>query len=501
MTVSLENELMTRSMGRRNEDWFVRDRIKRQSQLFRVGQIIISEMNLSALFDIIMEQTNQILDTERSTAFLHDVKNNELWSFVATGMKDEQIKIPVDHGVAGWVFQHQEPLVINDCYNDSRFYGEVDKKTGFLTRNILCIPLINRSHECIGILQALNKKTGDFAKEDIELLTPVSHYIAIALENSKLYEDLKLLDKAKERVINHLSHELRTPLAIISGVLDRVSKKVREANITMLERTIAIGQRNVTRLRELQTKIDDVLHQKPSEEKQKVLNIIQDAVYFVEELKEKENISGAEIFNLINNRIESLYKMEDVKAERIMLDSFMNNLCDEATISIKERELEIERTFEKGIAIDVDLSILKKVCGGLLKNAIENTPDEGRIEVSTYSISDGVQIDFRDFGVGISQENKKMIFGGFFHTQDTEMYSSKEPYMFNAGGSGSDLLRMKVFSEQHGFSLGFKSSRCVFIPADTDTCPGRTSICQNIKSKSECFASGGSIFSIIFPRV
>jgi signal transduction histidine kinase len=503
MSPFFEGQLMTRNIGRRTEDWFVRDRVTRQNRLFKVGQIIVSEINMSALFEIIMEQTNQILDTERSTAFLYDDKNNELWSLAATGMNEEQIRIPEVHGIAGWVFQHQEPVIINDCYNDLRFYAEVDKRTGFLTRNILCVPLINRSHECIGTLQALNKKTGDFTNEDVELFTPVSHYIAIALENSKLYEELKLLDKAKERIINHLSHELRTPLAIISGVLDRVSKKVREANITSLERTVVVGHHNITRLRELQLKIDDVLHQKPSEEKQKILNIIQDALYFVEELKEQDNLSGTKILDLIKNRIESLYNIEDVKEEHIVLDIFLNNLCDEATIFMKDRDLEIVRNFEKGIVINVDRNILKKVCAGLLKNAVENTPDEGRIEVSTHfgSNGNGSRIDFRDFGVGISQENQKMIFGGFFHTQDTDVYSSKEPYMFNAGGSGSDLLRMKVLSEQYGFHLDFNSSRCVFIPLDTDVCMGRISRCRAIKSKHECFASGGSFFSVIFPKV
>ncbi|MCX5806206.1 MAG: GAF domain-containing protein [Proteobacteria bacterium] len=500
MSTFSDKQSMPRSFGRRQEDWFVRDRIKRQSQLLHVGQIIVSEINMSALFEIIMEQTNQILDAERSSVFLYCDKDNELRSLAATGMHDEQIRVSVEHGIAGWVFQHREPLLINDCYNDPRFYAEIDKKTGFHTRNILCFPLINRSHECIGALQALNKKTGDFTNEDVELLVPVSNYIAIALENSKLYEELKLLDKAKERVINHLSHELRTPLAIVSGVLDRVLKKVREANIVSLERAIAIGYRNVTRLQELQVKIDDLLHQKPSEEKQKILNIIQDALYFVEELNGQENLSGTNILDLITERIESLYRIEEVREELIVIDVFLNDLCNETAVLMKEREIEIVRNFEKSIAVNMDRNILKKVCGGILKNAVEKTPDEGMVDISAYSVDNSVQIDFRDFGIGISPENQKMIFGGFFHTQDTDVYSSREPYMFNAGGSGSDLLRIKALSEQYGFRLDFNSSRCVFIPADRDICMGRISRCRAVKSKQECFASGGSIFSVIIPK-
>ena len=100
--------------------------------------------------------------------------------------------------------------------------------------------------------------------------------------------------------------------------------------------------------------------------------------------------------------------------------------------------------------------------------------------------------------MGITPENQKMIFGGFFHTQDTMLYSSKRPYDFNAGGTGSDLLRTQVFSERYGFSVDFNSIRCGYIPTDKDLCPGRISACRFISNADGCFASGGSVFSIRF---
>ena len=182
---------MRKTIGRRKEDQMLRNQVTQHKQLFSVGQIITSEMNLDVLFEIIMDQTNQIMGTERSTVFLHDKAKAELWSLVATGMKKDQIRILSDYGIVGSVFTNQSPLLINDAYGDPRFYSEVDKKTGFRTRNILCIPIINREGKCIGALQALNKITGDFKEEDIELLTSISHYVAIALENSQLYEEIK----------------------------------------------------------------------------------------------------------------------------------------------------------------------------------------------------------------------------------------------------------------------------------------------------------------------
>ena len=105
----------TRTVMRRAEDRVVRDRLHRHEQLFHVGQIITSEMNLDALFEVVMDETNQIMRTQRSTVLLHDEQGEELWSLVATGMKKNEIRISSDYGVSGWVFQNKTPLIINDA--------------------------------------------------------------------------------------------------------------------------------------------------------------------------------------------------------------------------------------------------------------------------------------------------------------------------------------------------------------------------------------------------
>ena len=91
-----------RGQARRVEDRILQKQFSQHKQLFRVGQTITSEMNIDALFAIIMDQTNEIMGTERSTVFLIDEEKSELWSLVATGMKKNEIRIPSNHGVAGW---------------------------------------------------------------------------------------------------------------------------------------------------------------------------------------------------------------------------------------------------------------------------------------------------------------------------------------------------------------------------------------------------------------
>jgi signal transduction histidine kinase len=142
---------------------------------------------------------------------------------------------------------------------------------------------------------------------------------------------------------------------------------------------------------------------------------------------------------------------------------------------------------------------LQKVVDGLVKNAIENTPDEGMIEVVVHQKGKGSELVIRDYGVGIVEEDRKRIFEGFFATQETMDYSSKRPFDFNAGGKGADLLRMKIFSERYNFKIDMTSSRCGFIPEIRDICPGRIGECAFCKSKEDCYSSGGTTFSLYFP--
>jgi PAS domain S-box-containing protein len=310
----------------------------------------------------------------------------------------------------------------------------------------------------------------------------------------------KRLEKAKERAINHLSHELGTPLAVIDAAAKRIPDLLKTRNTEKLHELVERVGRNIKRLRDLQLKIDDILNEKPVQEKEGILNLVEAAIAFLDEMKDEPLQKGAEtIRQNIINRLESLHKVEEIRKEIIALDTFIDQVCQEARLSMKGRRLEIVAKVEKGIAVEMDPKILKKVCEGFLKNAIENTPDEGEIEIEVRNEDNLAKLYFHDFGMGITPENQKLIFSGFFHTQDTDRYASKKPYLFNAGGTGFDLLRARVLSERFNFSVNFSSTRCRHLSSDKDECPGRISSCLFIKDKGDCLSSGGSNFSLYLP--
>jgi len=482
----------------RVRNYTVDQKVERYAKLLQVGQIITSEMNLEALFPLIIQHTNGIMDTQASSIFLYDKKSDELWFLASTDLKKNEIRIPATHGIAGWVFQNRVPTFANDTSRDPRFDTDVDGKTGFRTKNILCVPLINRQKECVGTLQALNKPRGNFTGDDVEMLSSIADYATIALENSRLYEELKSMIKAKERAIDHLSHELATPLALISARLARISSGLSQAKITGLEKSVTVAQRNVHRLMRLQEEIDNIIRERSVEDRTNITKVIENALHFIEYQNGVRRGKYSVVLNLLSDYLDSIYKVGEERTEKLLVEDFLQSICDDTRRAMGQREVEIVRDFDKEVTIIANRSALEKVCSGILRNAVENTPDQGRIEVTAKIEGDQMVIRFRDFGTGITAENQRLVFSGFFHTQDTNYYATKAPYDFNAGGSGADLLRAKVFSERYGFEIDFESTRCSYMPEDIDECPGRISLCQFIDKRSDCFASG-TIFSLRIP--
>lgn len=176
-----------------------------ETYLLEITTAISSELQLKPLLQKIMETIVTILDAERATLFLYDEKTNELWSTVALGLENKEIRIPSNSGIAGYVFQTGETINIADAYSDPRFNPEVDKKTGFTTRSILCMPVVNRFGKRIGVAQVLNKKEGNFNKKDEKKLKAFCAQASIAIENAKLFEEVVNMKNYNECILESLN--------------------------------------------------------------------------------------------------------------------------------------------------------------------------------------------------------------------------------------------------------------------------------------------------------
>jgi hypothetical protein len=142
--------------------------------------------------------------------------------------------------------------------------------------------------------------------------------------------------------------------------------------------------------------------------------------------------------------------------------------------------------------------VLLKITRGLIRNAVENTPDGSRIEVSVRSGEGGPELVVADFGVGITEENQRLIFEEFFTTAEPMQYATRNPFDFDAGGRGFDLLRMRIFSERYHFKIRLRSNRCRHVPQAADVCPGDVENCAHCSVKQNCLDSGGTSVTVQF---
>ena len=145
---------------------------------------------IERLIEQVVHTASRVMQAERATLFLLDRVQNQLWSLVAEAEGRRQIRVPADAGLAGWVVQNGQVLNVPDAYADARFNPDVDRKTGYRTRNVLCGPVRSLAGDLIGVVQVINKQRGGFEPEDEALFKAFCHQAAVAVENYNLYSRL-----------------------------------------------------------------------------------------------------------------------------------------------------------------------------------------------------------------------------------------------------------------------------------------------------------------------
>ena len=171
---------------------------------------INSEFDLSRLLARAVTEITTMLDADRATVFVHDPATDTLFSRVAAGPEVNEIRLPSWAGIAGTVFTKGASLNIPHAYADLRFNPSFDRQTGYFTRSILCVPLANKEGKLIGVTQVLNKKGGAFSDEDEQRLKAFTAQISIALENSKLFDDVQRVRAYNESMLQSMSNGVVT---------------------------------------------------------------------------------------------------------------------------------------------------------------------------------------------------------------------------------------------------------------------------------------------------
>ncbi|WP_304545910.1 GAF domain-containing protein [Sulfurimonas microaerophilic] len=151
------------------------------NEIAEFGKELVKVENIDDSLELIAKEAKEIVNADRCSIFIVDEKENILWTKLSDGIGG-RIVLSLTSGIVGDTYAQQEAQLVNNPYEDPRFLPNIDKKSGYTTKNMITIPIFNSKREIMGIMQLLNKSRFDFDENDLEVLTFFANYISGTLE-------------------------------------------------------------------------------------------------------------------------------------------------------------------------------------------------------------------------------------------------------------------------------------------------------------------------------
>jgi K+-sensing histidine kinase KdpD len=343
----------------------IESRFLKLHKLMDASRIINSTLELDKLLGLILDAAAQSIDADRGTLYIVDDIKKELWSKVLQGTNMVEIRLPIGKGLAGYVAETGETIIIPDTYADPRFNPDIDKRTGYRTRNMLCMPMKNKDGKIIGVFQLLNKREGCFDKDDVEFINALSSHATIAIENSRMAQEMVQNERlsAVGRMASVIIHDIKNPMGTLRVYAQVMKKKS--------------GNEEAAKL------ADEMIHQVD-----RFVNMTQEILDFT------RGISAA--------------NFQELEFSEVM----------DGVLSFIEKDLEknnvklLKNAQFKGI-VKMDQDKMVRVFYNIASNARDAMPQGGSLTVATSEQNGYVRIDFTDTGTGMPEEVKKHIFEPF----------------------------------------------------------------------------------------
>jgi signal transduction histidine kinase/CRP-like cAMP-binding protein len=370
--------------------------VERLRMLIEASKIVNSAIDIDKLLGLILDVAARSINADRGTVYLLDEATQELWSKVAQGNNIVEIRLPVGKGLAGYVAQTGEIVNITDAYKDPRFNPEIDRKSGYKTRNVLCMPMRDREGRIVGVFQFLNKREGPFGQEDESFIDGLSVHAAIALENARLAREMVQSERlsAVGRMASTIIHDIKNPMGTLRMYAQVIQRKSGESESAQLAEEMI---RQVDRF----------------------VNMTQEILDFSRGISE--------------------IKLEPTNLGEV-LDSVLGFI--EKDLSKKNISLVTELAEQGDVTMDVEKMV--RVFYNLAGNAADAMKDGGTLTVRTAQSNGRLVIEFSDTGCGIPDEIRNKIFEPFF------THGKKH-------GTGLGLAIVKKIVEDHHGKLEIES--------------------------------------------
>ncbi len=395
----------------------IREKTRKISRLVEISAILNSTLKPEILLQNILQSAAELLECSIISILLYDERVNEL-RFAATTSVNidqlEQIPVPLENSLAGTIYTENRHLVINSTKDDPRHYDEVGEEVGLEVDSLLGVPMRIKDR-VTGVIEALNKKEGEFTDFDVSLLLVIASQAAISIHNANLIQalqkanvELSKADKLKRDLMAVASHELRTPLGNILGYATLLHEDAIEENKPLAESILKASSK-------LRAVLDDIAN----------MNLL---------------YTGEADLDLTDTTLQQVLSFSREEVNQ--------------TLSTEDHRV-IYQLPEDPVPLQIDLPKMSVVFVNILLNAIRFTPVDGEITLSVEEQADEVIVSVEDTGKGIAEENLEKIFEVFFQEEDhmTRRY----------GGLGlglsiaQELVRLhggRIWAESEGLGKG-----------------------------------------------
>ncbi|MGB1286036.1 MAG: sensor histidine kinase [Aggregatilineales bacterium] len=378
--------------------------LEHYKRIIEISYQLSSTYDYTALLRKIVNAARELIHSEAASIILVDEATGQLRFALASNIKPhemEEIIIPMEGSIAGWIVTHGEPRVIERMESASERYEGVDEKIGFHSRNLLGVPMKTHTR-VVGVMQAVNKLNGEpFTDQDIITLRTLAGQAGMAIENARLFQ--------QSDFIAEMVHELRTPLMAL------------KASTTLLRRPKLPEDKRGD--------IVDTMHH----ETERLINLTNDFL---------------DVARLESGRTQ--LSVSPFEMRKLLTES-----ADVVAQQAKDKNITI-RVQKDEYIVEADRGKVKQVLLNLLTNAIKYNRPNGNIDILTQKVDQEghpfVQVSVRDTGYGISREHQKHMFQKFYRVPTTENV---------ARGTGLGLTICKHIIEAHGGRIWLQSEENV----------------------------------------
>jgi signal transduction histidine kinase len=341
--------------------------LERYRRLSEISIELASTLDLDALLNNIVHAAADLLEAEAASVLLYDEIKQVLYFDAASNLTEPLMRgliVPVDSSIAGWIVTNRKPIIVSDTQKDPRHYGDIAKSTQVTTNSMLGVPLIAKD-KVVGVLEAINKLSGEFNEEDQNVLLALGALVAVAIENARLFQQTDL--------ISEMVHEVRTPLTSL-GTAARLLLRPQISD-EMRQRMAEIILTETSRLSEMTTAFLDLAR-------------------------------------LESGRVQFQAKVFEMPALLEECCTLMRSKADERSINL---ELSTRQPLDADLPpIKADRDKIKQVLINLLSNAIKYNRPGGEIFLAAHLQNGEMLITIRDTGAGIPEESLPHLFEKFY---------------------------------------------------------------------------------------